>query len=80
MTEQEMVDAQFEKVDVPIEESGDDTSYYYYRAILTETIILISDASDEVSEEYSLYEHDLNIMIKSIEDFNTIKKILTRNK
>jgi hypothetical protein len=80
MTEQEMIDAKFEKIDVSTEESGDETSYYYYRATLTENIILISNASDEASEEYSLYEHDLNIRIRSIQDFNRIKKILTRNK
>jgi len=31
MTEEELIEEGFERIDVPVEESGDETDYHYYR-------------------------------------------------
>ena len=48
MTEQELQSLGFNKVCVPVEESGDAKNYYYYSLSLSGDAILISDANDEI--------------------------------
>jgi hypothetical protein len=51
MKEKDIVDFGFEKVDVPVEESGDKTDYYYYKYDLSDSITLVSVASDEAKDD-----------------------------
>jgi hypothetical protein len=49
MTERELEILRFEKVEVPIEESGD-KPYYYYTHDVVRGLSLISNGSDEVED------------------------------
>jgi len=48
MTEKELIEEGFTRVDVPKTESGDTTDYYYYIYTFDNDWIIISFASDEV--------------------------------
>lgn len=50
MTEKELIELGFIKVDVPKTESGDTTDYYYYTYKFDNDWMIISCASDEVKD------------------------------
>lgn len=51
MKEEDLINIGFEKVEVPVEESGDKTDYYYYKYDLSDSITLVSVASDEAKDD-----------------------------
>jgi len=73
MTEQELIEAGFTRVDVPVEESGNKNDYYYYSLEVCEGFELISDESDNrPTSNWKVYCYEMNISIKKIEDVETI--------
>lgn len=48
MTEEDLIDLGFEKVDVPDSESQNGYDYYYYKLKLMEDLVLVSSDSDTV--------------------------------
>jgi hypothetical protein len=73
MTEQELIETGFTRVDVPVEESGNKNDYYYYTLAVCEGFELISDESDNrPTSNWKVYCYEMNISIKKIEDVETI--------
>jgi hypothetical protein len=73
MTEQELIETGFTRVDVPVEESGNKNDYYYYTLTVCEGFELISDESDNrPTSNWKVYCYEMNISIKKIEDVETI--------
>jgi hypothetical protein len=71
--EHELVEEGFEKVEVPVAESGNENDYYYYQLKLNENFTLISDASDEINNNiWSVYCYEIDITIKHIEDIQAL--------
>jgi hypothetical protein len=73
MTEQELIEEGFERVDVLKEESGDKNDYYYYSLKLNSDFVLISDESDEiVNSQWQVYCYEIDVTIKDIEDVQVL--------
>jgi len=73
MREEELIEEGFERVDVLVEESGDQSDYYYYTLNLEPALDLTSNASDEAGEKnWVVYCYDLEICIRDIEDIQTL--------
>jgi hypothetical protein len=73
MTEQELIEEGFERVDVLTEESGDKNDYYYYSLKLNSDFVLISDESDEiVNSQWQVYCYEIDVTIKDIEDVQVL--------
>lgn len=73
MTEQELIEEGFERVDVLTEESGDKNDYYYYSLELNSDFVLISDESDEiVNSQWQVYCYEIDVTIKDIEDVQVL--------
>lgn len=73
MTEQELIEEGFERVEVPSLESGDDTDYYYYKLDLNPNFTLISNANDEVyNKAWKVTCFEIDIIIKDIVDLQTL--------
>lgn len=69
MKEQELIDEGFERVDQLTEETGDQTDYYFYQLELNTDFVLMSDASDEITnDQWKVYSYESGIVIKDIED------------
>jgi hypothetical protein len=69
MKEQELIDEGFERVDQLKEETGDKTDYYYYQLEFNPDFVLISDASDEITnDQWKVYCYESGIVIKDLED------------
>lgn len=64
MTERQLIDAGFHKVEVPVSESGNANYYYYYALNITKKISLLSCANDEVKE------NDWSVTIDMLEDID----------
>lgn len=80
MKEEDLVNFGFEKVEVPVEESGDKTDYYYYKYDLSDSITLVSVASDEVKDDNWHVGGDLgyDISITEIADIYMLKHLFQR--
>lgn len=80
MKEDELINFGFERIDVPIEESGDKTDYYYYKYDLSDTITLTSIPSDEVQNNNWTITGDLgtNILITEIADVYLLIHLFAR--
>ena len=73
MKEIEIIEEEFERIDVPIEESGDKTDYYYYKLDLNDHVTLSSNGSDEIDGGiWKVYCYDLDIVTKDLEDLQTL--------
>jgi hypothetical protein len=69
MKEQELIDEGFERVDQLIEETGDKTDYYYYQLEFNPDFVLMSDASDEITnDQWKVYCYESGIVIRDLED------------
>lgn len=58
MTEQELLDLGFDKVEVLDEESQNGYDYYYYTLDLLPGLSLISSCSDESTTDWKVYNFD----------------------
>jgi hypothetical protein len=73
MKEYELIDEGFEKVDQLTEETGDKTDYYYYQLEINPDFVLMSDASDEITnDQWKVYCYESGITIRDIEDVQVL--------
>jgi hypothetical protein len=73
MTEQELIEEGFERIDVLTEESGDKNDYYYYSLELNPNFVLTSDESDEiVNSQWQVYCYEIDVTVKDIEDVQAL--------
>ena len=59
MKEKDLIDLGFERQDVTAEDVGTDNDFYYYTLDI-EDLCLITNASDEVNDEWKVYIFDHN--------------------
>jgi len=73
MTEEELIEEGFERIDVPIEESGDEEDYYYYRYSLGSGFSLYSsENTDSPKNKWSVTFEEFTDNIIDIEDVQTL--------
>ena len=73
MKEYELIDEGFERVDQLTEETGDKTDYYYYQLEINPDFVLMSDASDEITnDQWKVYCYESGITIRDIEDVQVL--------
>jgi hypothetical protein len=73
MREEELIEEGFQKIIVSIEESGDKTDYYFYNLNLNEDVVLTSSTNeDSAIKNWVVYFNNNNIIIKNIEDVQTL--------
>ena len=73
MTEQELIEEGFERVEVLTVDSGDTSDYYYYKLDLNPSFTLISNANDEVyNKAWKVRCFEVDIVIKDIVDLQTL--------
>jgi hypothetical protein len=73
MTEQELIEEGFTKIDVLTEDSGNQNDYYYYSLELNPDFVLTSEESDEVSNnQWRVHCYEINIIIKDVEDIQAL--------
>lgn len=73
MRKEDLIESGFEMVFVPIEESGDEADYYYYKYEINPDVILLSNSSDEINNNrWKVYEHSWGIAINDIDDVHTL--------
>lgn len=71
--EHELIEEGFERVDVLASESGNEKDYYHYQLVLNDDFTLISDASDEITNnQWNVYCYEIDVTIKDIEDVQTL--------
>jgi hypothetical protein len=69
MTEEELIEEGFEKVIVPIHESGDKDDYYYYKYVVNSYCTLTTNESTVASKKNWYVRCDeLDLSIKDIDD------------
>lgn len=81
MTEQDIIDLEFERVDVTAEESGDDAFYYYTYDLGKGAISLISNANNEVIDgkwSIEIFE-DETIQFWDVSDLKKFINIVKKN-
>lgn len=72
----------FDKVDVPTEESGDENEFTYYTFdIGNDNCLLISNTSDECDNNYTIefFNHEGEIMIQDLNHLTQLIKIIKLN-
>lgn len=80
MTEQQLLDAGFHKVMVPVTESGNKKDYYYYALNINKNISFLSCANDEAVDNNWSVNIDMleDIEVKDMQELevfiNLIKK------
>lgn len=71
--EHELIEEGFERVDVLASESDNENDYYHYQLDLNDNFTLISDASDEITNnQWNVYCYEIDVVIKDIEDIQTL--------
>lgn len=71
--EHELIEEGFERVDVLASESDNENDYYHYQLDLNDDFTLISDASDEITNnQWNVYCYEIDVVIKDIEDIQTL--------
>lgn len=78
MTEDSLIELGFEKIYVPVEESGDEKDYYYYNYKLNEDINLVSSDSTESGKRNWTVSIDYWGRIETVEDISTIIELFKR--
>jgi hypothetical protein len=79
MREEELIEEGFQKIIVSIEESGDKTDYYFYNLNLNEDVVLTSSTNeDSAIKNWIVYLNNNNIVIKNIEDVQTLIAIVKK--
>ena len=73
ITEQELLEEGFEKIEVPTEESGDENDYYYYQLKLSDDVLLTSLESDTITNSHwAVYWYEVDWEFKDIIDIQTL--------
>lgn len=71
--EHELIEEGFERIDVLASESDNENDYYHYQLDLNSDFTLISDASDEITNnQWNVYCYEIDVVIKDIEDIQTL--------
>lgn len=72
MSEEELIEEGFQRIDVLIEESGDKTDYYFYNLNLNDDVVLTSSTNeDSAIKNWVVYINNNNIVVKNILDLQT---------
>ena len=74
MREEELIEEGFHRIDVPMEESGDEEDYYYYRYAFGRGFDMISTENTESSKKnkWSVNFEEFAENITDIEDVQTL--------
>jgi len=73
MTEDELIQADFERIDVLIQESGDKTDYHYYKRELCPDFVLVTNSSDDAGKKnWIVYVGETIRIIKDIDDVEAL--------
>lgn len=80
LREDELIELGFEKVEVPVEESGNEQDYYYYTHRLGQGCAFISSDSTESEKKDKWYvmEHDLGVRVDDYEDLEIFLSMFKR--
>jgi len=79
MTEEELIEEGFERIDVPVEESGDETDYYYYRLSFGSGLGLYSsESNDSPKNKWRVIFEEFADNITDIEDIQTLKALFKK--
>lgn len=79
MTEEELIEEGFERIDVPIEESGDEEDYYYYKFSFGKGFGLYSsENTDSSKNKWRVTFDEFSDNITDIEDIQTLKALLKK--
>lgn len=80
MTEQEIIDADFERVDVTDEESQNGYDYYYYKKCISDEVVLISSDNDESGlDNWYVKNFDWPcVKITTIEDVRILEHLMQK--
>ena len=77
MTEDELIEAGFQKQECNHLESGNGYDYYYYTNEVCEGIYLVSSDSDDLHNgEWSVFSHDIPIKIKTKEKLQEFLELI----
>jgi hypothetical protein len=80
MTEIELEEEGFELVNVPKEESGDKTDYYYYSLKLNEHVTLTSSSDDESTRnKWKVFCYEIGLAIDNLEDLQCLISLFSRS-
>jgi hypothetical protein len=73
MTEEELIEEGFTRIDILIEESGDETDYYYYRFSFGNGFSLYSsENTDSPGNKWRVHFDEFSDNITDIEDIQTL--------
>lgn len=73
MSEQELIEEGFQRVEVLTDESDNLNDYYYYVLRLNPEFLLSSNESDEIyKDDWKVHCYEINVIIKDIEDIQNI--------
>lgn len=79
MTEIELEEEGFEIVNVPKEESGDKTDYYYYSLKLNDHVTLTSSESDESTRNtWRVFCYEIGLVMDNLEDLKCLISLFSR--
>jgi hypothetical protein len=77
MTEDELIEAGFQKQECNHLESGNGYDYYYYTNEVCEGIYLVSSDSDELKDgKWWVYSHDIPIKIRTKEKLQEFLELI----
>lgn len=80
MTEIELEEEGFELVNVPKEESGDKTDYYYYSLKLNEHVTLTSSSDDESTRNtWRVFCYEIDLAIDNLEDLQCLISLFSKS-
>jgi hypothetical protein len=80
MRENELIEEGFERVDIPVEESGDKTDYYYYKYDLNEHCALISSENNLVfGSNWIVRCYEMGLIIKDVEDLQLLISLFAKS-
>jgi hypothetical protein len=80
MTEIELEEEGFELVNVPKEESGDKTDYYYYLLKLNDHVTLISSSDDESTRnKWKVFCYEIDLAINTLEDLQCLISLFSKS-
>ena len=80
MTENELIEEGFERVDVLVQESGDKDDYHYYMYKLNDHCVLTSNESTMAStKNWCVSCYEINLFMRDIEDVQLIIGVFAKS-